>query len=166
MSVECPPIRVARAVADEILAAVLDGTLTQAFTPRFSFGSEIAGLEDMNADDGLKVDVMPHMAPAWSPQAQSTVRHDCRAKVGIRRRIEPTDRDSDGAIETEAIADYANLLYEILTLFALGRKLTTVPEAAWDPRSNPEIRLYDEILLKQGLYVGWVHLPFVLHESV
>lgn len=163
----CPPIQVAQAVAVEIQSAVDAGDLSAVFTPRFSFGSEITKLESVNTDDGLVVDVMPHMSPAWSMAGQSLNRHDCRIKIGIRRRIDATeDRDGDGAIDTEAVAAYADLLYEILALFAAGRTLTTLTSAVWDPRTRPEIRLYDEEQLKQGLYVGWVHLPFVYHEGM
>lgn len=162
----CPPILVAQAVAAEIQSAVDTGDLSAVFVPRFSFGSEITKLENVNADEGLVVDVMPHMSPAWLMASHSATRHDCRVKVGIRRRIDSTeDRDGDGAVDTESVASYADLLYEILTLFAAGRELASLPTATWDPRARPDIRLYDEDQLKQGLYVGWVHLPFIYHEG-
>lgn len=168
----CAPIRVAQAVAAEINAAVEDGTLSKEFTAAFSFADAITKLEDVNAVDGLLVDVLPTQKPTWSLASSSGGRHTVTVKVGIRRRIQTTDRNTDGTIKSAEVTAYCNLLYEILAIFAAGatathgRALTTEPSAVWDPRQPLEILLYDEAKLKQGLYVGWIHLPFLVHEEV
>lgn len=161
----CPPILVAAAVAESLSDAAIAGQLSAQFQAVFSFGSEIIKLEDINATDGLIVDVLPHQSPAWSMRSRETRSHSVKVKVGIRRRIDTEDRDDNGAIKPDEIAAYCDLLYEILNLFAAGRKLPDVPDAVWNPAAPIEIRLYDEDALKQGLYVGWVHLPFIVHEE-
>ena len=167
VTTDCWPIRIASAVAREINRASTDGDLPKSFTATFSFGSEIQSLETINTPSGLTVDVLPHMQPEWSPRSHDTARHEVRVKVGIRRRIDTTDRDSaSGAVKAAEVVGYCNLLYAILQLFVMGRKLTDLPEASWNPAVKPEIRLYDEQQLKQGLYVGWIHLPFLAHEAM
>jgi hypothetical protein len=84
--------------------------------------------------------------------------------LGIRRRIAPTDRTESGNVDSDAITSYANLLYEVFLMFAAGRKLTDEPTAVWDPSREPVIKLYDPEKLKDGLYFGWIHLPFVFKE--
>lgn len=161
---DCLPIRIAAAVAAEINLAAAAGQLSQSFQAVYSFGSEITALEAINTPSGLTVDVLPHMQPGWIVLSHNSSRHDVLVKVGIRRRIDTTDRDSNGAVKATEIAEYCNLLYEILRLFAAGRKLTNFPETTWNPKTKPAIQLYDEQQLKQGLYVGWIHLPFIAHE--
>jgi hypothetical protein len=163
---DCQPLQVAAAVAEEINRAAEAGELSQEFEAVYSFASEIEKLEDVNTSDGLIVDVVPHMTPEWAVRSVSTRRHDLRVKIGIRRRIETTDRDEDGKIDTDEITAYCNLLYEILNLFAIGRKLTDLPEVTFNLQAKPLIQLYDEVSLKAGLYVGWIHLPFIFHERL
>jgi hypothetical protein len=45
-----------------------------------------------------------------------------------------------------------------------GTATTTAGMAAWNSAAKPTIQLYDEAQLKSGLYVGWIHLPFLYHE--
>lgn len=164
--IHCPPLQVAAAVANEINAAARSGRLSLEFTAKFSFASEITKLEDLNASDGLTVDVLPAMDPQWSVRSHDTRRHDIKVKIGIRRRLDTTDRDDDGAVKPDEILAYCNLLYAILDLFALQRQLPAPPAAVWNPKENPTIHLYDEALLKQGVYLGWIHLPFIVHEEI
>lgn len=167
VATDCWPIKIAAAVAAEINRASTDGDLPKSFTATFSFGSEIQSLEDINTPSGLTVDVLPHMQPEWSPRSADTARHDVKVKVGIRRRIDASDRDSSsGAVKAAEVTGYCNLLYAILQLFAMGRTLVDLPEASWNPQMKPTIQLYDEQQLKQGLYVGWIHLPFLAHEAM
>lgn len=169
---DCAPLQIAAAVAAEINAAVTAGTVTPTFTAKYSFADLITKLEDINATDGLLVDVVPAQKQRWKVITRARHRHEVTIKVGIRRRIDTTDRaTADGAILTASVATYCNLLYSILDLFAVssnadnGRSLSTIAAAAFDPRGTLEIQLYDEALLRGGLYAGWVHLPFVYHEA-
>lgn len=167
---ECAPVRIARAVADEINSATA-GTFSRAFEAKFSFADALTRFEDINTDQGLLVDVVPAMAPEWATAGQAASRHDAIVKVGFRRRIETTDRDQTGDIASAEIAVYCGLIYEVLGLFSTGatpnsgRELTTIEQASFNPRGKVKIQLYDETLLKQGLYFGWVHIPFVMHEG-
>jgi hypothetical protein len=160
---DCIPIRVAAAVATEISRASFAGELSKSFTAVWSFGSEIVKLENVN-DATLKVDVLPAMQQDWTHRAGSVHKHAVTIKVGIRRRIETTDRTSTGAVDTADVTGYVNLLYEVINLLAAGRNLPTMTETVWDSNRPPKIQLYDEAQLKQGLYVGWTHLPFIFHE--
>jgi len=160
---DCIPVRIAAAVAQEINLAAAGGTLSKSFTAVFSFGSEITKLEDIN-DGGLVVDVLPAQAQEWGHVAGGKYRHAVVVKVGIRRRIASTDRTEAGAVDSTDVTGYVNLLYEIISLFAAGRNLTAVADAVWNSGVRPTIQLYDEQQLKQGLYVGWTHLPFLYHE--
>jgi hypothetical protein len=160
---DCIPIQVAAAVANEINLAAAAGNISKTFTAVFSFGSEITKLEDVNAA-GLVVDVIPAQEQDWTHKAGSVYRHDVRIKVGIRRRIATTDRTATGAVDTADVTGYVNVLYEVINLFASGRSLSTLTSAAWNSAAKPTIQLYDEAQLKSGLYVGWVHLPFLYHE--
>jgi len=160
---DCVPIRVAAAVVTEINRASFAGELSKSFTAVWSFGSEIVKLENVN-DATLKVDVLPAMQQDWTHRAGSVYKHAVTIKVGIRRRIETTDRTSTGAVDTADVTGYVNLLYEIIDLLAAGRNLPTMTETVWDSSRKPVIQLYDEAQLKQGLYVGWTHLPFIFHE--
>lgn len=169
---DCAPLQIAAAVAAEINAAVTAGTITTTFTARYSFADLITKLEAVNTTDGLLVDVVPAQKQRWKVITRARHRHEVTIKVGVRRRIDTADRaTADGAILTASVATYCNLLYQILDLFALssnadnGRSLSTISAAAFDPRGNLEIQLYDEALLRGGLYAGWVHLPFVYHEA-
>ena len=167
-TIHCPPIRLAQAVTDDINAAVAAGQLTpHEFEAKFSFGSEIRRLEDLNCDDELTVDVLPHMLPKWSVRSHDTFKHEVKVKIGIRRRIESTERDDAGAIDPDsAIVPYCDLLYRILDLFALKRTLSDPPAATWNPAEEPTICIYDEGLLKQGISLGYLHLPFICHEEI
>lgn len=160
---DCIPVRIAKAVAAEINAAVLAETLSQQFTAVYSFGSEITEFQKLN-DDTLTVDVVPTADQEVGLYGESAYKHNVRVAVGIRRRVSPTDRTEAGLTDTDAITLYANLLYEFFVMFAAGRKLTTEPTAVWDPARKPVLKLYDADLLKEGLYFGWIHLPFVFHE--
>jgi hypothetical protein len=170
---DCAPLQIAAAVAAEINAAVAAGTITAAaFTAKYSFADLITKLENVNATDGLLVDVVPAQKQRWKILTHARHRHEVTIKVGVRRRIDTTDRaTADGAILTASVATYCNLLYQILDVFAVssnadaGRSLSTVTAAAFDPRGMLEIQLYDEALLRGGLYAGWIHLPFVYHEA-
>ena len=167
---ECAPIAIARAVAAEMNAAT-DGTFSRAFEARFSFADALTRFEDINADQGLLVDVVPAMRPDWEPRGQAVSRHDVIVKVGFRRRIEQTDRTAAGVTASEEIAVYCGLIYETLSLFAMGatpnagRELSTLPQASFNPKGKLQIQLYDEDRLKQGLYFGFIHFPFVMHEG-
>jgi hypothetical protein len=162
----CAPIRITQAVADTINAAVLAGvTFDRSFQARLSFGEIITKLEDVNVSDGLLVDVLPATKPVWELRAQGSYKHEVRVKVGLRRRLDPADRDADGDILFSEIATYCNLLYQVINLFANGRSLSDFAQASWNPRQQPDVQLYDEAQLKQGLYLGWVHLPFLSHEA-
>ncbi len=160
---DCIPIRIAKAVAVEINSAVTAATLSQQFTAVFSFGSEITEFKSLN-EDTLTVDVCPTSDQQVGLYAQTVYKHRVRVAVGIRRRIEPIDRTERGTIDSDAITSYVNLLYEIFNMFAAGRDLTTEPDAAWNPEQDPIVKLYDPDKLKDGLYFGWIHLPFVFHE--
>jgi len=160
---DCIPIRVAAAVATEINRASFAGELSKTFTAVFSFGSEIVKLENIN-DATLTADVLPAMQQDWTHRAGSVYKHAVSVKVGIRRRIETADRTSAGAVDTADVTGYVNLLYEIINLLAAGRNLPSMTETVWDSSRKPTIQLYDEAQLKSGLYVGWMHLPFVFHE--
>ena len=157
------PIRIAKAVAAEINSAVLAQDLSQQFTAVFSFASEITEFEDLN-DDTVTVDVIPTSDQQVGLYGQSAYKHNVRVAVGIRRRVSPTDRTEAGIIDTDQIASYIDLLYEFFVMFAAGRRLTTEPDAAWDATRDPVVKLYDPDKLKDGLYFGWIHLPFVFHE--
>ena len=160
---DCIPVRVAAAVAAEITRASAAGELSKSFTAVFSFGSEIVKLEDVN-DATLTVDVLPAMQQDWTHRAGSVYKHNVTIKVGIRRRIATSDRTETGAVDAADVTGYVNLLYEIVNLLAAGRNLPTMAETVWDSSRSPKIQLYDETQLKQGLYIGWVHLPFIFHE--
>lgn len=160
---DCIPIRVASAVATEISRASGAGELSKTFAAAFSFGSEIVKLEAIN-DSTMTVDVLPLPTQEWTHRAGSVYRHAVTTIVVIRRRIAPTDRTGTGAVDTADVTGYVNLLYEIVNLLAAGRNLPTLAEAVWDSSRAPKIQLYDEAQLKQGLYVGWLHLPFLYHE--
>lgn len=169
---DCAPLQIAAAVAAEINAATTSGAITPAFTARYSFADLIAKLEAVNTGDGLLVDVVPAQKQRWKVITRARHRHEVVIKVGVRRRIDTADRaTADGAILTASVTTYCNLLYQILDLFALscnadaGRSLSTITAAAFDPRGHLEIQLYDEALLRGGLYAGWVHLPFIYHEA-
>ncbi len=160
---DCVPVRIAKAVAAEINTAVAAEELSQQFTAIFSFGSEITEFQDLNTDT-LTADVCPTSDQQVTLYGQSAYRHAVRVAVGIRRRIAPTDRTDAGDVDSDAITSYANLLYEIFAMFAAGRNLSDEPDAAWNPADPPTIKLYEPDKLKDGLYFGWIHLPFVFHE--
>ena len=160
---DCIPVRIAKAVAAEINSAVEAESLSQQFTAVFSFGSEITEFQDMN-DDTLTVDVCPTSDQQVGLYGQSAYRHAVRVAVGIRRRVAPTDRTEAGTVDSDAITTYVNLLYELFAMFAAGRNLTDEADAAWNSAESPVIKLYDPDKLKDGLYFGWIHLPFVFHE--
>ena len=160
---DCIPVRIAKAVAAEINSAVAAETLSQQFTSVFSFASEITEFQDLN-DDTLTVDVVPTSDQQAGLYAQSAYRHAVRVAVGIRRRVAPSDRTATGTVDSDAITAYVNLLYEIFAMFAAGRNLTDEADAAWDSTRDPIVKLYDPDKLKDGLYFGWIHLPFVFHE--
>jgi hypothetical protein len=157
------PVRIAKAVAAEINSAVAAETLSQQFTAVFSFGSEITEFQKLN-DDTLTVDVAPTSDQQVSLYAAGSYRHAVSVAVGIRRRVAPTDRNEAGAVDSDAITSYSNLLYEMFAMFAAGRELTDEPNVTWDPSRDPVVKLYDSDMLKDGLYFGWIHLPFVLKE--
>ena len=160
---DCIPVQIAKAVAVEINSAVLAETLSQQFTAVFSFASEITEFQDLN-DDTLTVDVVPTSDQQVGLYGTSAYKHRVRVAVGIRRRIAPADRTEEGTVDGDAITAYVNLLYEIFAMFAAGRDLTDVADAAWNSAEEPIVKLYDPDKLKDGLYFGWVHLPFVYHE--
>jgi len=162
---DCVPVRIAKAVAAEINAAVDAEDLSQEFTAAFSFASEITEFQDLN-DDNLTVDVVPTSDQKCTHRAGSMYRHSVRVAVGIRRRIAPADRTAAGAVDSDAITAYVNLLYEVFAMFAAGRNLSTETSAVWDPKEPPTINLYDPDKLKDGLYFGWIHLPFLFHERM
>lgn len=160
---DCIPVRIAKAVEAELNAAVEAEELSQTFSAAFSFGSEVTAFQDLN-DDNLKVDVVPTSDQQCTHRAGSMYKHNVRVAVGIRRRIAPADRTDEGAVDSDAVTSYVNLLYEFFNLFAAGRKLTSEPGVTWDSATPPTITLYDPDMIKDGLYFGWIHLPFILHE--
>jgi hypothetical protein len=160
---DCVPVRIAKAVAAEINAAVDANDLPQTFTAVFSFASEITVFADLN-DDTLTVDVVPTADQQCTLYGTSAYKHFVRVAVGIRRRIAPADRTASGAVNSDTLAGYVALLYEILAMFAAGRNLSTETDAAWNPAVPPTIKLYEPDQLKDGLYFGWIHLPFLFHE--
>jgi len=162
---DCIPVRIAKAVAAEINSAVLAETLSQQFTAVFSFASEITAFQDLN-DDTLTVDVVPTSDQRVGLYAAGAYRHNVRVAVGIRRRVAPTDRTEAGNTDSDQITAYVNLLYELFAMFAAGRNLTDEPLVAWDSTQDPVVKLYDSDKLTDGLYFGWIHLPFVFHERV
>ncbi len=159
----CIPVRVATAVASEINAAVVAEELSQEFTAAFSFASEITEFQDLN-EDTLTVDVVPTADQQCTHRAGSMYAHRVRVAVGIRRRIGQSDRSDDGTVDSDAVTGYVNLLYEIFRMFAAGRNLTDEPDAVWRSDDSPTIKLYEPDKLKDGLYFGWIHLPFIFHE--
>ncbi len=163
---DCLPVRAAKAVVVDINAAVIAETLSQQFTAVFSFASEITAFQDLN-DDTLTVDVVPTSDQTLSLYSISPVsyRHGLTIAIGLRRRISPTDRTEAGEVDSDAITLYANLIYEIFAMFVAGRKLTTEPNISWDPTRDPVVKLYDPDKIKEGLYFGWIHLPFVFKEN-
>jgi len=165
MMPDCVPVRIAQAVAAEINAAVESGELSEQFIAEFSFASEITAYQDLN-DDILTVDVIPTSDQECAFRAAGMYRHYPRVAIGIRRRIAPIDRTEDGAVDSTSITTYVNLLYAIFRMFAGGRNLTTEPTAAWDNSKPPTISLYDPDMLKDGLYFGWIHLPFIVRERM
>lgn len=162
---DCVPVRIAKAVAAEINAAVTAEELSQEFSAAFSFASEITEFQDLN-DDTLTVDVVPTSDQKCTYRAGSMYRHYVSVAVGIRRRISPADRTDAGTVDSDAVTAYVNLLYEIFSMFAGGRGLSTETSAAWNPEEPPTINLYDSDMLKDGLYFGWIHLPFIVHERM
>ena len=160
---DCIPVRIAKAVAADINTAVDAETLTPEFAAVFSFASEITEFQDLN-DDTLTVDVVPTSDQQVGLYGNSAYRHSVRIAVGIRRRVAPADRTATGTVDSDAITLYVNLLYEIFAMFAAARNLTDEPNAAWDSTREPVVKLYDPDKLKDGLYFGWVHLPFVYNE--
>lgn len=161
---DCIPVRIAKAVASDINSAVLAETLSQQFTAVFSFASEITAFQDLNADT-LTVDVVSTSDQRIGLYAGGSYRHSVWVAVGIRRRVETTDRTEAGNVDSDAITSYVNLLYEFFSMFAAARKLTDEPLAAWDATREPILKLYDPDMLKDGLYFGWIHLPFVFKEG-
>lgn len=160
---DCVPVRIAKAVSAEINSAVAAETLSQQFTAVFSFASEITAFQDLN-DDTVMVDVVPTSDQQVGLYGQSVYKHNVRVAVGIRRRVAPIDRTEAGTVDSDAITAYVNLLYEVFDMFAAGRNLTDEPDAAWNSVQDPIVKLYDPDKLKDGLYFGWIHLPFVFHE--
>ncbi len=161
---DCIPVRIAKAVAAEINSAVAAETLSQQFTAVFSFASEITEFQDIN-DDTLTVDVVPTSDQQVGLYAGGAYRHSVWIAVGIRRRVGLTDRTEKGAVDSDAITSYVNLLYEFFGMFAAARNLTDEPLVAWDSKREPIVKLYDPDMLKDGLYFGWIHLPFVFKEG-
>ena len=163
---DCLPVRTAKAVTDDINAAVIAETLSQQFTAVFSFASEITEFQDLN-DDTLTVDVVPTGDQGLSLYSGSTsaYKHSMTIAIGIRRRISSTDRTDSGSVDSDAITLYANLLYEIFGMLAAGRNLTGETQISWDPSRDPVVKLYDADKIKEGLYFGWIHLPFVFKEN-
>lgn len=164
MMPDCAPVRAAKAVTDDINSAVIAETLSQQFTAVFSFASEITGFKDLN-DDTLTVDVVPTSDQGLSLYSPQSYKHSVSVAIGIRRRIDPPDRTESGNVDSDAITGYANLLYEIFAMFAAGRNLASEENISWDPSRTPVVKLYDPDKLKDGLYFGWIHLPFVLKEN-
>ena len=164
MMADCVPVRIAKAVASELNSAVQAETLSQQFSAVFSFASEITDFQDLN-EETLTVDVVPTSDQQVSLYGAGSYRHAVRVAVGIRRRVSPNDRTTSGAVDSDAITSYANLLYELFNMFAAGRKLTDEPSAVWDPTREPTLKLYDPDKLKDGLYFGWIHLSFVYKEN-
>ena len=161
---DCLPVRAAKAVVVDINAAVIAETLSQQFTAVYSFGSEITEFQDLN-DDTLTVDVVPTSDQTLSLYSPGSYRHGLTIAIGLRRRISPTDRTEAGEVDSDAITLYANLIYEIFALFVAGRNLTTEINISWDPTRDPVVKLYDPDMIKEGLYFGWIHLPFVFKEN-
>ncbi len=159
----CIPVRIAKAVAAEINSAIEAETLSQQFTAVFSFASEITEFQDLNTDT-LTVDVVPTSDQQCTLYGENAYKHAVRVAVGIRRRVASIDRTDAGTVDSDAITAYVNLLYEIFAMFAAGRNLTSEADAAWNSAEAPIIKLYDPDQLKDGLYFGWIHLPFVFHE--
>ena len=161
---DCVPVRIAKAVAADINSAVEAETLSQTFTAVFSFASEITEFQDLN-DDTLTVDVVPTADQRIGLYAAGSYRHTVTIAVGIRRRVAPTDRTDAGDVDADAITAYVNLLYEFFTMFAAARNLTDEPLVSWDSTREPVLKLYDPDMIKDGLYFGWIHLPFVVKEN-
>jgi len=161
---DCPPVRTAKAVTSEINSAVADETLSQQFTAVFSFASEITEFQGLN-DDTLTVDVVPTSDQQVGLYGHGSYKHSVSIAIGIRRRIESTDRTESGSVDADAVTAYANLLYEIFAMLAAGRNLTTEPQISWNPAVNPVVKLFDPDKLKDGLYFGWIHLPFIFKEN-
>lgn len=161
---DCLPVRAAKAVAADINAAVIAETLSQQFTAKFSFASEINDYEGLN-EDTLTVDVVPTSDQGLSLYSPTSYKHSISVAIGFRRRISPVDRNEDSSVDSDAVTSYANLLYEIFAMFVAGRNLTTEPDISWDPSRQPVVKLYDPDKLKEGLYFGWIHLPFVFKEN-
>lgn len=161
---DCLPVRAAKAVAADINAAVIAETLSQQFTAEFSFASEITDFQKLN-EDTLTVDVVPTSDQGLSLYSPTSYKHSISVAIGIRRRISPSDRNEDSSVDSDAITSYANLLYEIFAMFAAGRNLTTEVDISWDPSREPVVKIYDPDKIKEGLYFGWIHLPFVFKEN-
>jgi hypothetical protein len=161
---DCIPVRIAKAVTSDINSAVAAETLSQQFTAVFSFASEITEFQDIN-DDTLTVDVVPTSGQGIGIYAAGAYRHTVTIAVGIRRRVAPADCTEAGEVDSDAITSYVNLLYEFFNLFAAARNLTDEPLVSWDSKREPVLKLYDPDMLKDGLYFGWIHLPFVVKEN-
>ena len=165
------PILLADAVATAINTAAGDGDFTpQSFTARRSYpdwDDDFADLKD------LAVDVVFVSSNGSSGQlaeldSASTLETEPAVDIAVRKRFEPSDRESDGRLKNASVDPLVKLVEKLHETFAEGRmtslSLASGIDANWIDTS---VRTYcDYAKLRQGYFLGVVRIRWNVSKAV
>jgi len=171
------PVEVTEAVLEELEAL----TLSEDVTLERSYADWEAELSDLQA--GLRLDVV---LADWRTDLATRAkhRHECAVSLLLRRRF--TSRDdrviaNGGRLHNESVDTLLEDLQSIAEFFAPsqptydGRKLSSVPDAAWLPESTiltPERRsgvtapYSRDMLADNSQYSGLVTVVYGVHRAI
>jgi hypothetical protein len=167
----CPLVTVADAIAAEIVAARdADEFDLSDFETEVLWGKRSIELQDR---DRLRVDVAP-MYWTQSLKTRGSWAWMCRLQVGIRKRYETAERDgTTGEVLSAEIESLVNLTSDVLKHFMpvrpdhTGRRLTSVPTAAWreEKEGLTRVTIDWDSLRELDQFTGWFPLTFEVPQA-
>jgi len=164
------PILLADAVAAAINTAASDGDFTpQSFVTRRSYpdwDDDFASLKCL-AVDVVFVSTDGSGALAELDSA-STLETEPAIDIAVRKRFEPTDRETDGRLKNTSVDPLVKLVEQLHELFAMDRyeslSLAEGIEANWIEAS---VRTHcDYSKLRQGYFLGVVRVRWNVSKAV
>jgi hypothetical protein len=164
------PILLADAVTTVINTAVGDGDFSpQSFTADRSYpdwDDDFATLKTM------QVDVVPVSTDGSGALAEldsaSTLETEPAVDIAVRKRFEPSDRESDGRLKKSSVDPLVKLVEQLHEVFAAGRleslSLASGIEANWQDAS---VRTHcDYRKLREGYFLGVVRVRWNVSKAV
>ena len=135
-------ILLADAMTTVINTAVTAGDLGSAnFTAQRSYPDWDDDFKDIKT---LSVDVVPVAGSSLAElDSQSTLQTEPSVDIAVRKRFEPSDRESTGRMKNSAVDPLVKLVEQIHELFAEGRD--------------------DSLSLAGGLYANWIDATVRTH---